>query len=329
MPKKPSKPHDEFFKASFGRKEVALEYLQSMLPADVLATIDLEKLERINGSFVSPALQPSFSDVVYLSPLRDDKHSIYLSFIFEHKSKPESRPHLQLLRYMLDAWNEQLNHGQKFITPIVPILIYHGKQGWKKRKMTDYFGKKLPESLLRYTPSFDYIFTHVRNLSDEQILELSKGLLINTLLMMKHIWEPEYILQNPQLIFINLDEPNQHQDFIVFMLAYFLKNTEIGKDKVQDFIQSLPKVLNQTAMSTYDMIVKDAESKFEELLVIERQRTEEERHRAEEERQRLNNTILNLHQIAKMPISEIALMTGAEIEYVEALIAKANTDKAN
>jgi hypothetical protein len=102
---------------------------------------------------------------------------------------------------------------------------------------------------------------------------------------------------------------------------------EIGKDKVQDFIQSLPKVLNQTAMSTYDMIVKDAESKaqkaFEEFLVIERQRAEEE------ERQRTNNTILNLHQIAKMSNSEIALMTGAEIEYVEALIAKMETDKAN
>jgi len=75
-------------------------------------------------------------------------------------------------------------------------------------------------------------------------------------------------------------------------------------------------------MSTYDMIVKDAESKFEELLVIERQRTEEERQRA-------NNTILNMHQILKLSISEIALVTGAEIEYVEALISKADTDKAN
>jgi hypothetical protein len=72
-----------------------------------------------------------------------------------------------------------------------------------------------------------------------------------------------------------------------------------------------------------------AQKAFEELLVIERQRAEEEHHCAEEERQRTNNTILNLHQITKMPTSEIALMTGAEIEYVEALIAKADADKAN
>ena len=346
MPKKPAKPHDEFFKASFGRREVALEYLQSMLPADLLETLALEKLERINGSFVSPALQETFSDVVFQCPLRDERFKIYASFILEHKSKPESRPHLQLLRYMLDAWTEQLNHGQKQLTLIVPILIYHGKQGWKKRKMSDYFGKKLPDGLLRYIPAFDYVFTNVRNLSDEQILELSRGLLINTLLLMKHIWEPEYILQNPQLIFINLNEPHQQQDFIVFMLAYFLKNTEIAKDKVHDFIQTLPTVLNQTTMSTYDMIVKEGESKaqkvFEELLAKERQRAEEERmlaveermraveeelQRAAEERLRLNNTILNLHRIAKMPVPEIALMVGIELEYIEALIAKSEQEE--
>ena len=137
---------------------------------------------------------------------------------------------MQLLRYLLDAWTEQLNQGQKQLTPIVPILIYHGKRGWKKRKMNHYFGKNWPASLLPYIPQFDYIFTNVRNLSDEQILELCHGLLINTLLMMKHIWEPDYILQNPQLIFINLDERHQQQDFIVCMLAYFLKNTEIAKN---------------------------------------------------------------------------------------------------
>lgn len=110
-------------------------------------------------------------------------------------------------------------------------------------------------------------------------------------------------------------------------------------------------------MSTYDMIVKEGESKaqkvFEELLAKERQRAEEilqmerllaeeerqraveermraveeEHQRAEEERLRLNNTILNLHRIAKMPVPEIALMVGIELEYIEALIAKSESNE--
>lgn len=308
MPKKPSKPHDEFFKATFGRKDVALEYLQSMLPAQLCQDLNLDQLERINGSFVSPALQEYFSDVVYQSPLQNSHQHIYVSLIFEHKSRPESRPHLQLLRYMLDAWTEQLNQGQKRLTPIVPIILYQGKQSWKKREFSNYFGKKIPASLLPYLPRFDYVFTNVGNLSDEQILELCHGLLINTFLIMKHIWEPDYILQNPQLIFINLNEPHSQQDFIVLMLAYFLKNTEIGKEKVKAFIQTLPKVLNPDAMSTYDMIVEEAVEELKEALA--------------EEQQRAKTAILNLHRNFNIPLTEIALIFGKDLEYVEQVIAE-------
>lgn len=275
MPKKPSKPHDEFFKASFGRRDIALEYLQQMLPVELRQDLDLEQLERVNGSFVSPALQEYFSDVVYRCPLKSMAIEIRPCFIFEHKSKPESRPHLQLLRYMLDTWSEQLSQGQKLLTPIVPIIVYHGRQGWRQRKMSSYFGKKLPASLLPYIPQFDYVLTNVQSLSDQQILELYQGLLINTFLMMKHIWEPEYILQHPQLIFINLQEPKNQGEFIVFMLAYLLKNTELAREKVQNFVQTLPKALNPNVMSAYDLIIEDAVGEFKELLEKERQQLKE------------------------------------------------------
>jgi predicted transposase/invertase (TIGR01784 family) len=270
MPKKPSKPHDEFFKASFGRRDIALEYLQQMLPAELREDLDLERLERVNGSFVSPALQEYFSDVVYRCPLKSTATEIRPCFIFEHKSKPESRPHLQLLRYMLDTWSEQLSQGYKLLTPIVPIIVYHGRQGWRQRKMSSYFGKKLPASLLPYIPQFDYVLTNVQSLSDQQILELYQGLLINTFLMMKHIWEPEYILQHPQLIFINLQEPKNQGEFIVFMLAYLLKNTELAREKVQNFVQTLPKALNPNVMSAYDLIIEDAVGEIKETLKKER-----------------------------------------------------------
>lgn len=286
MPTKPSKPHDEFFKATFGRLDIALDYLQNMLPATLQQDLDLGKLERVNGSFVSPALQEYFSDVVYQSPLKIGKQSAVLSFIFEHKSKPEPRPHLQLLRYMLDAWTEQLHQNNKKLNPIIPILLYHGKQGWKKRDFDSYFGKKLPESILPFLPRFDYIFTHVTDMSDEQILELGTGLLINTFLMLKHIHDPDFIMQNAELIFINLTEPHSQQDFIVLVLAYFYKNSQLAEEKIKYFIETLPKALNKTAMTTYDLIQnKGIELGIQIGIERERQRVEEElRQLAEEER---------------------------------------------
>lgn len=357
MPKKPSKPHDEFFKATFSRVKVAKEYLQKMLPSTLRQILDFKKLKRVNGSYISTTLREFFTDVVYECPVKDSDLKTTISILFEHKSSPEKFPHFQLLRYMLDAWEEQLKQDLP-MTPFVPIIIYHGTENWVKRDLSSYFAAQLPTDLLPYLPQFDYHFTPITAMSDEEILNLGKSLLANAFLMMKHIWEPEFILQNPRLVFINLDEPNSPRAFIISMLAYFLKNSELAKESIQHFIEILPKTLNQTIMSTYDMIVEEGIERGlkinEELLVKERlrveearrqaeeehvraegeriraeealRREEEERLRAEEERLRLDNVIIYLYKIAQVPLAEIAKMTDREPEYIEALIHEKNEE---
>ena len=69
MPDFPRKSHDEFFKASFGRLEIARDYLEQLLPQEVHQTLDLGQLERMNGAWVTPELEGYFSDVIYRCPL--------------------------------------------------------------------------------------------------------------------------------------------------------------------------------------------------------------------------------------------------------------------
>lgn len=330
MPKKPSKPHDEFFKATFGRQEVALDYLKKMLPTRVLEHLNLNKLERINGSFVSPALREFFSDIAYQCPMDAKHQQVMLSFIFEHKSNPEPRPHLQLLRYMLDAWDEQLKQ-KKDVTLIIPILIYHGEENWHQRDFSSYFGDSIPDEFLTYLPRFDYIFTNVTAMSNAQILTLGEGLLVNAFLMLKHIHHPAYIIENPQLIFINLTPPQSPQDFIIVLFAYFLKNSELAQEKIQNFIHTLPSALNQTVMSTYEMILEEGRKEgrlmLEQLVTEERQRAqeaikreEEERRKAAEERQHLDQVIIHLYRVVQLPITEIASLTARDTVYIEELL---------
>jgi hypothetical protein len=126
-------------------------------------------------------------------------------------------------------------------------------------------------------------------------------------------------------------------------LHIFLKNTELAQEKIQTFIKTLPSVLNQTAMSTYEMILEEGRKREREVSHImlekalqreqlerqraeeERQRAEEEHAKAEEERQRLNNVILYLFETAQLPIAEIAIVTNREVDYIEALIAQKNS----
>lgn len=115
-----------------------------------------------------------------------------------------------------------------------------------------------------FCPNFDYFLTDLQTLNDEQILELNKGLLINTLLMMKHIWEPEFVLKNPDLIFVHLED-DQYTDFQISILAYFFRNADIASEKVRTFIKALPASINKNAMSTYEMIVEEGVAKGIEL----------------------------------------------------------------
>jgi predicted transposase/invertase (TIGR01784 family) len=256
MSEYPTKSHDEFFKSAFSRLKIARAYLEEMLPEAVTTSLDLNSLERENGSYVDQDLQEHITDMVYQCKLKLGQTLLWITFIFEHKSSPERYPHLQLLRYILGAWEQQ--RKQKLpISPIIPIIVYHGKKKWKKRDLKDYFGVDLPENLLPYLPRFEYFLTSVQDLSDGQIIALKAGLLINTLLMLKHIWETDFILEHPQLMFAHLKQETYDGDFITSIVAYIFKNTEISKEKVKKFFAELPQTLNEEFMSTYGMIKEE------------------------------------------------------------------------
>jgi predicted transposase/invertase (TIGR01784 family) len=257
-------------------------------------------------------LEAYFSDVIYRCPLKEGKRQVWVSFLFEHKSTPDAFPHLQLLRYLLETWQEQRKQKQP-LNPIIPIVVYHGVRKWHKRDLSSYFGRGLPQNLLPFLPRFDYILTNVRALSDEQILELKKGLLINTLLMLKHIWEPQFVLEHPELIFIHLETQNQQvRDFIVSLLAYLFKNTEIERETVNRFIKHLPNNLNHNAMSTYDMIQAEGIEKGLEKGIKQGIQKGIEQGAELKERE----FIKNLWSLQEFPLEKIALLSGTSLERV-------------
>jgi hypothetical protein len=120
------------------------------------------------------------------------------------------------------------------------------------------------------------------------------------------------------------------------MLEYLFKNSEFAEQKVERFFKELPKALNETAMSTYDMILEKGRKQVEVLLAQERYRVEEERlraqaallreeeerQRAEEERQKIDRIIYHLYTEMQLSKESIATLTGCDLSYIEALIAK-------
>jgi len=73
-------PHDAFFRESFGRREIAQDFLRNQLPPDLLAEVDLGTLGVSKDSYVATDLRSAYSDLVYRVRCRDGDLSVYLLY---------------------------------------------------------------------------------------------------------------------------------------------------------------------------------------------------------------------------------------------------------
>ena len=122
----------------------------------------------------------------------------------EHKSYVVKYPHVQLLRYILEHVEAQIK-AKEPLTVLIPIVIYHGEKEWKVRSFSDYF-EVIDEQLLPFIPNFKYCFTNISQYSDEEIISMGIGKLINVFLAMNHARNVEYILKNYSTIFVNFEK---------------------------------------------------------------------------------------------------------------------------
>jgi predicted transposase/invertase (TIGR01784 family) len=159
--------HDAFFRKSFGTIEVARDYLQTLLSKDVLESIDLDALQRLETTYIDQQYQHQHSDLVFSAPLKGSKRNAILAFLLEHKSKQPKYIHVQLLSYQVRVWNENIKNKEP-LSIVVPIVVYHGTKPWRHQSMKDYF-PDIPESLHAVIPTFQFLLTDLASTSASEL----------------------------------------------------------------------------------------------------------------------------------------------------------------
>jgi hypothetical protein len=163
----PKEPHDTFFRQLLAQPETAADFVKNYLPADVVAMLDLTQLQPEKETFVDARLRKHFSDLLYSVPLKSGG-KVFLYLLFEHKSQPDKQARLQLLRYMVRIWEQEWRKKRQ-LSPIVPILFYHGQEKWSySTEFADLI--ESPEALKQYTPHFRHLLTDLSAYSDEQVV---------------------------------------------------------------------------------------------------------------------------------------------------------------
>src|SRR6056297_3516741 len=150
-------PHDHYFKNTFGKTEIARDFLKSYLPKEIVNILDLNTLTNQKSEYIDKKLKSFFTDLLYQININGQEGFIYI--LYEHKSYHDEKTIFQLLKYLSMIWDEHYDSNKKTIPAIIPILIYHGEKELKiKTRLWDMIEnvETLPLSLKNMLPNFEF-----------------------------------------------------------------------------------------------------------------------------------------------------------------------------
>ncbi|MEK7257785.1 MAG: Rpn family recombination-promoting nuclease/putative transposase, partial [Bacteroidota bacterium] len=182
---------------------------------------------------------------------------LILSFLVEHKSEVPDFIYDQLQAYVTQK-HEQDRKDKKPRTPVIIILLYHGKKRWVKKPPHAYF-KGLPKALRRYVGAPDYFLIDIGRFNKKKIMGLRMGYLVNALLVLKYAFNPIYLGRSFKDIFVYgdfYDTTQEGQDFIHALLVYFLELTNFDEKKSIALVEKIKASYKRTAMTSYQNILK-------------------------------------------------------------------------
>lgn len=216
-------------------------------------TLQLEK-----DSHVNTELSEYFSDTVYTC--RFHGTDLKIALLFEHKSSPEGDLPFQLHRYMANVWDNS-EKSKRPKTPVVPIVVYHGKQGWNPGSLSSRF-RGLPISVKPFVPDFEYIFVNLSAWSDETIKQtfFTVATLKIALLLMKHIWYPERLSRHLKEYFelgSTFFNEKRGLTFLQSALTYLFQATNVETDVIVESISDVSREGGKMAMSTAEQLRKE------------------------------------------------------------------------
>lgn len=269
-------PHDKFFKSVFTKKAAVAEFIEKLMPAELAKHLDLDSLTLDNNDYIDEKLQQHCSDVVYQCDYLFDnfaqksqtentqdalnknrqRTTIKIALLFEHKSYPEPHPHLQLMRYLLSIWELQIKQKQP-LTPIIPIIFYHGKPKWQYQSLPDYFSQ-IDTNLATFLPMFDYLLLDTSHHDNEYFKQLHQAELQYGILAMKHIFNMAQFFEDITEIFADIDQfisTQAGRKFFKTMILYLYQYTDLTFEEWEDKMQTVSAQAKKQFVSTYDQAI--------------------------------------------------------------------------
>ena len=224
-------PHDSIFKNVFDDIKNTKDFLKAYLPNDLVKQIDFESMKEAPTEKQDLKAKKNYFDLSVDCNIGEKKSRIYI--LFEHKSYQDKQTLMQVLRYCLVLWENELRNNRENLTPIIPFIFYHGeKESGLNKNFRDYFD--VDESLKDYLLDFRTIIFDTNKIEDSEIREeINHNMfLMSAILLMKNIFGDN--LKPIMKTIVELDDERK-----VMLFEYITLKKDMTEEKFNEMIIDL------------------------------------------------------------------------------------------
>ena len=238
--------------ASYEGPRYNRQFIKEFLPKELSSQIDLNGMKPIPTEKVK-GYNKYYMDTAVECKIADTKGQ--LCFVFEHKSYPDPGVLLQILSYMTVMWDEQRKKNVP-LTPVIPVVIYHGSSSWN---ITTHFQGQfdsLNESIKPYIPEFNHVLVDLTQMPNDEIEQKAQNapFLAASLLLMKLVSMRDIEGISRITVIINLPE---EEKLILFL--YLLYTMDVDQHTMQRIVKELGD--EEIMPSLAEKLIKQGEEK--------------------------------------------------------------------
>ncbi len=233
------KIHDSFFKKVFSDLSNVKTFLEVAMPEALRREVDFQEMSLDPASYVSDEYKESFSDIVVKTRTTDEKAPVDVYLLFEHKSYPDHKIFIQLLKYMYLMWKKDSDEA-KPLRAIIPLVFYHGKKAWKiPTRFEKQFAVK--GELKKFLLKFQYLLFDTSRWDWEE--EKNKPLredvfLLTSLLLMKSAYREDIDAIRRVLEFWSEKGFIKEREQVLFFLIYITQTQDISQENLAALLET-------------------------------------------------------------------------------------------
>ncbi len=162
--------HDRRYKTIFSDPVMVESLLREFVPKKLVADLDFSSLTRIASTYETDDDRERSNDIVWRIRWKNGS-SFYVALMLEFQSTQDKLMPLRILSYtallLIDLAGQPETGGN--LPPVLPIVLYNGKNTWKvPQDVTTLFGP-LPKILQRYCPKQQYFLLDEGSLPEKRL----------------------------------------------------------------------------------------------------------------------------------------------------------------